>query len=275
MSAFKSISQPAFETPAEEGMRIHQAGRSLLDGITIDFGPPDLLGRFFLKADTALRERGITLSFGTLDELVAVNRANSDTWRPLISIFDPAFGGINRDNSYVLLGRDHYGDVVATQAGRLYSWTDTNFSEEAESLRLFYPDPERQKLPGETVNVSAKMAAAIKGRVVFSGAVWFRPDHRGRFLTGIMPRISRANAHTRWFTDTTMTMMAEKIVEKGVAARVGYTEVDWDVSLRNTRFGDQRFALLTMQTSQMLDDLSGFLEQFDTQIDRRIENRAG
>ena len=46
------------------------AGRSLLDGITLDYGPADLLGRFFLKADAALRARGILLSFATLDELV-------------------------------------------------------------------------------------------------------------------------------------------------------------------------------------------------------------
>ena len=43
----------------------------------VDHGPADLLGRFFLKADTAARERGITLSFGTFEDLVDVNAANT------------------------------------------------------------------------------------------------------------------------------------------------------------------------------------------------------
>ena len=162
-------------------------GRWLLDGITLDYGPIDLLGRFFLQADTALRARGITLNFGTLDDLVAVNRRNPDTWRPLISIFDPAFGAIHNDNSFVLLGRDRAGQVVATQAARLYAWGNTNFAKEATSLRLFYPDPSAQCLPNEKVVVTAKSAERVQGSVVFSGGVWFDPSHRGQFLTGILP----------------------------------------------------------------------------------------
>ena len=251
------------------------AGRSLLDGITLDYGPTDLLGRFFLKADAALRARGISVSFATLDELVAVNKRNAATWRPLISIFDPAFGGIKQDNSFVLLGRDRAGDVVATQAARLFSWTGTNFAEEAQSLRLFYSAPDRQSLPNEQVVVTAATAQNVQGRVVFSGGVWFDPRYRARFLTGILPRISRACAFSRWYTDLTTTMMAETLIHKGVAARVGYTEIDWDVTLLNTRFGNQRFGLLTMQTAEMLDDLARFIEEIDAQVDRRIENRAG
>ncbi|MFM9940710.1 MAG: hypothetical protein ACKVP7_14595 [Hyphomicrobiaceae bacterium] len=251
------------------------AGKSLLDGLRIDYGPVDLLGRFFLKADAALRERGISFSFASLDELVEVNKRNTDTWKPLISIFDPAFGGINATNSFVMVGRNRSGDIVATQAARLFSWTNTTFAEEARSLRLFYTYPDRQKLLGETVEVTAPHADEIRGRVVFSGAVWIRPDYRGRFLTGIMPRISRANAFTSWFTDLTITMMADTLVNKGLAARVGYSQIDWDVKLKNTRFGNQRFALLKMQTGELLDDLAGFIEEIDAQVDRRIENRAG
>ena len=93
-------------------------------------------------------------------------------------------------------------------------------------------------------------------------------------LTAILPRISRALAFTRWYTDWTTTIMAEKVVAGGVAERVGYTEVGWDVTLRETRTGSVRCALLTMGTGQMLDDLGGFAEQFGPQVDRRIDNRA-
>src|ERR1051325_3761749 len=79
---------------------------SWLSAITINHGPAELLGRFFLKADEALQARGITLSFGTFDELVATNAANTDTWHPLIPLFNPKNGPLTPDKSLCLLGRD-------------------------------------------------------------------------------------------------------------------------------------------------------------------------
>ncbi len=249
-------------------------GRSLLDGVTLEFGPVDLLGRFFLIAEAAARERGVYLSFAKLSDLVEVNRRNSDSWRPLLPIFDPAYGATNDDNSFAIIGRNKSGDVVATQAARLFPWPQTNFAEEAASLRLFYADPERQRLPAERIDVTAASARRVTGRVVFSGGVWFHPDYRGRMLTAILPRISRALAFTRWYTDFTMTIMAEKIVNSGVAQRCGYTEIGWDVTLQQTRTGTVRCALLTMAAAQMLEDLGGFAEQIGAQVDRRVDNRA-
>ena len=52
---------------------------SWLSEVTVEHGPADVLARFFLKADEAARERGVTLSFGTFDELVATNAANTTT----------------------------------------------------------------------------------------------------------------------------------------------------------------------------------------------------
>ncbi len=250
------------------------AGRSLLDGITLDYGPVDVLGRFFLVADTAARERGVNLSFGTVQDLVRINKLNSDTWRPLLPIFDPVHGGLNDENVFAIIGRNAAGDVVATQAARLYNWSNTNFAAEAGSLRLFYPDPKLQKLGTERIDVTTPAAELITGRVCFSGGVWFHPNYRGRLLTAILPRISRAYAFTRWFTDVTVTIMAEKLAECGVAARCGYTEINWDLTLRETRTGTVRCALLTMQTEQMLEDLRTFIEELSPQVDRRVDDRA-
>ena len=99
--------------------------------LQIVHGPVDLLGRFFLWADSEARDRGVTLSFAPLEELVAVNRANSDTWRPLVPLFDPAVGSINEQTGFAILGRNHAGEVVATQAARLYDWSTTCFRDEA------------------------------------------------------------------------------------------------------------------------------------------------
>jgi hypothetical protein len=60
------------------------------------------LGRFFLEADRAARDRGVFLSFRPLHGLVAVNRENRDSWRPLIPIFDGDKGGFKPETGYVI-----------------------------------------------------------------------------------------------------------------------------------------------------------------------------
>jgi hypothetical protein len=249
-------------------------GRSIIADITVDYGPRELMSRFFLKADTAARERGVFLSFSTFDELLEVNRRNSETWKPIIPIFNSAVSGMDPSEGFCILGRNAAGDVVATQAARLYDWAGSNFVDEAHSLRMFYKDPAKS-LPGEAYEVTAPSGREIRGRVVFSGGVWFRPDYRRKWLTAILPRISRAYAFTRWSTDCTMTMMAEGIVKSGMPARVGYRNVEWEVFFRNTPLGTLRFALMWMHARAMLDDLDDFLSGFDAQIDRRVYDRAG
>ena len=138
--------------------------RPLLSDIMVEHGPVDLLGRLFLKADTSARKRGITLSFAPMQDLIDINRANPETWRPILPLFDPASGGITDDNSFCILGHNPEGEIVATQAARLYDWADTSFHEEASSLRLFYAEPERSKGEREQVEVTAPAASELTRR---------------------------------------------------------------------------------------------------------------
>ena len=98
-----------------------------------------------LAADTEARRRGVLLSFAAMDELVATNKANSATWRPLLPIFDPECGRFDAESAFCLLGRNDAGEVVLTQAARFFDWRDTSFHDEATSLRLFYADPASSK----------------------------------------------------------------------------------------------------------------------------------
>lgn len=251
------------------------ARHKLLSDINLDFGPRDLLGRFFLKADTAARHRGISLSFAPVQTLLEVNRSNADTWRPLLPIFQPALSGVTDETGFAIIGRNLAGDVVVTQGACLYDWRHTNFKEEAESLRLFYSAPERMAQPGEACPVTAPAASKLSGRVVFSGAVWVRPDYRGRLVTAILPRISRAAAYTRWASDVTLTIMAEAVVKGGVAERAGYRNVDWDLTLVNSPVGRHiRCALLWMRSRDMLEDLGAFDSSAGSEIDPIVGRRT-
>jgi hypothetical protein len=242
--------------------------RDFLERIRIDYGPIDLLARFFLLADSTARKLGVTLVFAPMQELVAANQKNFDSWRPLLPHYDPSYGGINSSNSFCILGLNHAGEVVATQAARLYALTDTSLFDEATSLRLFYPHPALQAREGESCTVSASAARAISGRIAFSGAAWYRPDYRGRDLVAALSRVSRAYAHAIWNTDHTVTFVAKSLVDKGFVQRCGYANVEWGVELRGFAIGPYYYgALVWIETGQMVEDLSAFMATPGSKVD--------
>ena len=229
--------------------------RPLISDITIEHGPVDLLGRFFLKADTAARRRDVHLSFAPMQDLVDVNHRNHETWRPLLPLFDPAVnGGVATRIRFCILGRNalrrHRGDAgrAALSLGRTRPSTTR-----PRACGCSTPTPQRSNGAGEAVEVTAPAARRITGRVVFAGGVWYRPDYRGRQLPHILPRISRAYAYTRWQHDYHTSIMAEEVYRGGMAERSGYTKVDWEVMLKRTVVrpeGDVRCALVWMDSER-------------------------
>ena len=263
---------PAAVSAPVAGPTPRRPGR-LLDQVTIDHGPAGLLGRFFLKADAAAYARGISLSLTSIEELIETNRANRATWKPLVPLFDPEVGGITPANGLAILGRNAAGEVVAAQGARFYDWGPSDLATEFTSLRMHYADPAASAQDDETCRIFAPSATRIRGRVVFSGAGWYRPDYRGQLLSMILPRISRALAFTRWNSDYTISMMADGVVAGGMAKRCGYTEVEDGVELLNSPMAPRAHGFLVwMPRQQLLDDLAWFLE-FPTEIDPGVEYR--
>ena len=235
--------------------------------LSVKYGPAGLLGRFFLWADAAAQERGVKLFFATLQDLVAANKANSDSWRPLSPIFDPDLSVIRPEMGFVLIGRDKDGDIVATQAARLYDWS-TSLEDEGTSLRMFYADPAAAFGRGDRCEMTTPVAKNITGRVVFSGAGWYRRDFRGKGLATILPRISRAYAFTRWNSDFTISLMADAVLAGGMAERSGYTKIEpASVDLVVSPVGMIRCALVWMQTDELLADLAAVLDQTPVPLD--------
>lgn len=243
--------------------------------IDLRHGPRPLLGRFFLAADAAARERGVTLHFASFADLLAANAANRETWRPLTPLFTPQLSGIDERTGFAILGRNAAGEIVAAQAARLFDWPDTTLRDEAESLRMFYADAQAARADGNHCKVTARSAETISGRVVFSGAGWYRPDFRGKGLAHILPRISRVLAFTFWNTDFTTAMMAEGVVAGGFADRTGYTNVAHDsVTFLLSPVGAFRGAFLWMETAELLSDteaaLAGLARSQEGAADRAI-----
>ena len=232
---------------------------TLFSKIQLTEGYIGLFGRTILAAEQLCRTQGVYLSFATPSEYLAVNEANRDSWLPLASFFHPTYSTLSAQNSVFILGRNAMNDVVACQACRFFDWRDTNFAEECESLRFFYDDPLAMRNANEHVKCTSLAARGTSGKVAYSGAAWYRRDYRGKGLVEWLPRLSRAYAAGVWGTTTTITLMAENNVKKGVFPRNGYRNLEWEINAANTKGGTLRFAYLWTKNDEMKDDLALFL----------------
>jgi hypothetical protein len=225
-------------------------------------GRGGVIGRFFLAAERAVRERGVRLEFGSFDDLVETNRRNFQSWSQLNRAFDASVAPIPRDRAFCILGRDRRGQVVATQAARFYDIGDQCIGDVMQSLRLFFPDTLTPEIAArETCEVTAPAARRIRGRVVYSGGGWYHPDFRGCSLSALLPRMSRAYAYTRWNSDYTVTWVVEALIRKGVLARYGYTNFEWGVRFSAGGQVYYEGAFAWMHRAQMLGDLARSLSQ--------------
>jgi hypothetical protein len=235
MSAQSVSKQSALPQPAIVPARSLDQGasRSFLADVVIEHGPRDLLNRMFLSADTQLRAAGVQLTFGSLEELIAVNKANSSNWSPLLPLFDPSLNDIAESDAFALMARAPSGQVVATVAARRYDLEEGTLADKIESLRLFYSDPAASALEGEEMRVSSPVARATRGVAVFSGAAWSHPDWRGARLIDPMAPIGRGIGLTRWHPDLTFSFMVPELVRNGTAKR-WRMNVDWEITMINT-----------------------------------------
>ena len=256
------------------GTGVQTFSRNFLSDVVIDYGPRDVLSRLFLKADTELREQGVTVSFGSFEELIDLNRRNAASWRPILPIFEPEISGLEEENGFAVFGRNGANEVIYAHACRLYTLTRCTLAEEIESLRLFYADPDRARQPGEAMHVTAPSAAKTTGRVVFIGAVWYRLDNRKKNLMQTTAPLVRALAYTRWQSDFAFSFMAEDLVKAGTAQKARFPHVEWEVSMVNTpvhRNGVLRAALVWTDAEEQLRHFAEY-SAAGAQVDLLVKN---
>ena len=244
-------------------LRDHEAGHSFLSGVVIDHGPKDLLAELFQNADTALRQRGLRLGFSWFDELMSVNKANSDSWRPILPVFNPEMSEIKKEDGFVVIGRNAAGEAVTTHAFRMFDLGTSTLKDEIESQRIFYADPETEIEPGESIQVSAPTAEGVSGSVVFSGAVWIRPDYRRADLLAYIQPLVRGACYGRWGADFVFSFMAPELVRGGVARKGRFPHVEWEVKMTNTpvlRDGVIHAALVFTTGNEQIEHFHEFME---------------
>jgi hypothetical protein len=228
----------------------------LPDALTIKHGPARLLAPFVLEGDKAARQIGIRLRLRhDFHELVYVNRqqVNHGTWFRLVDHLNPEYSDLTPENSYWISGENEQGEIVLTQAGRVYDWPDTNLESEARSM--FYAGRDE----GRSCIVTAQDAKLITGVVFIGGARWTRPDYRAVPPSRLLSRLGRAYAFARWPIDWAFAFMAPVLVQKGVAAAYGYPHSSHSIFFPESPWGDLEVVLTSASATEAYDDLANFL----------------
>ena len=236
---------------------MHGNPRALLDQITLVHGPHELLARYVVMADAMAREWGLRLRLRSdFDALIDLNREHRESWPPLPPICDPAHSNLRIDSAFWLEAIDSFGDTVVTEFGRFFDFRDTNLVEEIRALRVYYEHPAPHRAAGECVEIDAPAATVVRGRTMYGGAIWVRPDWRRSGLTRIISHVCAAYAHTRWNTAFTWGFMEPRMHAGGLSRAYGPHEAAEGLLVRMPFRGDLPTVLLWMRTGALLADLA-------------------
>ena len=229
----------------------------LPDALTVKHGPAPLLSRFVLEGDKTARQIGLRLrlrhDFG---ELLYLNQREvaHGNWFKLVNMYNPAYCELSPENSYWISGENEQGDIVLTQAGRIYYWPETSLAEEARSM--FYAGQDE----GQLCKVTAPAARRIGGVVFCAGSHWIRPDFRGRQLSHLLARLGRAYAMARWPVEWAIALVAPVLVAKGVSAGYGYKHASHSIFYPASPWGDLEVVLAYLSQDEVYEDIAEYLD---------------
>jgi hypothetical protein len=156
-------------------------------------------------------------------EFVALRRRLSPTV-VLSPCFNPDYSDLTLHNSFWLRAVDSRGETVATIAQR-YLDTDS-FLDEIRSERLFR-DRARTDVHGRFGTIDCAAAAALSGRVGYSGSLWIDPNWRKRNLSGLLDHLSRALLLKNFWFDHITAMIIDRLAVTGIGTKqYGWPHID-------------------------------------------------
>jgi hypothetical protein len=237
---------------------VPQNNLRLPDALTVKYGPASLLSRFTIAGDRFFREHGVRLRLRyDFDELVYINKQEiaRGRWYNLLYIFSSEYSDLSPENAYWISGEDEHGEIALTQAGRVYHWPETSLADEARLM--FYGGREM----GQRCVVTADKAKEITGWVFNGGALWLRPDYRGKKFPSVIGRLGKAYSAARWPLDWATCYVNAKLFSRGgVAESYGYPHMTRSIHFPGSPIGELETVLLYMQPDEIYEDLTSFLD---------------
>jgi hypothetical protein len=248
-------------------------GRSFLEDIRIDHGPARVLGRFFLAADSLVRAAGIQLRLVSITDAALAHTNNKDSWPAFPPMLDSRLSAIDAASSYALLGYNQSGEVVSSQAGRIYEPQDhETLCDMIGDQSFLYGGSFDSQSGHPTCHISAPSSRQISSRYVYSGALWVRPDYRGHRLANVLPRVSRAYALSRWNTEFTIAFIGN--ATSTLCKLYGYPNIEPGVEFRGLGPSYTAMSLMWMTADQLAEDLETFMGTIRPQVDGAVSDRA-
>jgi GNAT superfamily N-acetyltransferase len=246
---------------------------TILDQINFIHGPRDLLARYVAFADHEMREFGVRIRISRdFARLAAIHKQNRDSCPNLSPVFDPECSTLTNENAYWIEALDEFGDTVMTSAGRLFDHGKRSVADDLRALRVLYDDPAPQIASGARVKVTAPTAERLYGRIMYSGAVWVRPDYRRHGFAKIVPRLNRAYAITLWNVSMFWATIEPRLHEMGVTRAYNSWNVeDGIVEHIPSWRGELKLLFLSMNQTTLLRDLATSLSA-TTSNSRRIDS---
>jgi GNAT superfamily N-acetyltransferase len=230
------------------------ASGPLVDQIRVDHGPPALLGRFFLAADTFARERGLRLTFASFEDCRVTE--------------------IPRDRAFCIAVRDGRDRIVGMCAERFYDLTGSTLAE-AVASGVFMPiEPAGPDGVPTLCELSAPTGGKLTGRVHYSGAVWVHPEYRGMRLAGYLPRVTRSVALTTWDIAYNFGFVKTGEEASALVKRYGLPHAEREMRYRSY-WQSYEGAIIWMDVPELLEDLGAYLRSIAPEVDvERIARRA-
>jgi hypothetical protein len=241
-----------------------------LENLTIDHGPVQLLGRFFATSVARLSDAGLQLSLEPLANAVSIHEENIGSWPVYPPMLDTRLSPLRPDRSYCFVCRTIDGTAVAVMGARIYD-DRGSFAACVVDQSFIYEGAPTEDGPRFETNFPS--APEISCPFSYIGALWVRPDYRGRDLARILPAITRAYGLAKWNTKYDVGLVKFELAHMGKV--YGYTKME-------SRFWFARLScapkyaglVLWMDREELADNLRISIDRNIAQIDRGVIDSA-
>ena len=220
LNDYKAVTAPSSADRHPKPVR-----RSFIDDITIQHEPRAVLGRYFLRAEHEMQQRGLTVSFISAAELCKVNAHNQSSWGKLIPVLDARVNRIDPADIVCLGAFDASGALVACVAARRVM-VETSVTVAMESLQFFYGLGAAAKSETDTFTLTAPSAAFLCGTMVYLGGLWVHPKQRYEALSVEMTRLVRYAALAAWQPDYEITIVTRAFLRPDIAAGYAFKAIE-------------------------------------------------
>lgn len=149
---------------------------------------------------------------------------------PMYPMFDVSNSYIDASNGLWICGFDREGDLIHTQAVRLFDLSGTTLAMHLNDHRHKYITPDSTPDPDLTFYTGPEALRTITGRVCYQGDFWIRSrglgGPRSQGATSLLSRVLLEMMVAVWNPSYVFALIPKQLAAKGAHLRYGYTHCE-------------------------------------------------